>query len=85
MDLDNYLASCLHKKNMRTYHTKEVSGNDKHAQKSTEDNPFWFCEAISHCLNFSIESKLALFATKMKLAASDAEERRKAAMANVRG
>jgi len=67
------------------YHAKEVSGNAKHAQKSTEDNACWLCDAISHCLNFSILSKHSPFAMKMQLAASDAEESTKAKIENVRG
>ena len=70
---------------MRAYHAKEVSGNAKHAQKSTEDHACWFRDAISHCLNFLTLSKLASFAMKMQLAASDAEERTTAKIANVRG
>jgi len=45
---------------------------------------FGFCEAISHCLNFVTQSRLALFAMKTQLAASDAEERTKPKIANVR-
>ena len=70
---------------MRTYHAREVSGKAKHAQKSTEDNSFWCCEAISHCLNFSTRSNLSLFAMKTQLAASDTEEMIKARMENVHG
>jgi len=63
----------------------DVIGNAKHAQKSTEDNACWFRDAISHCLNFWTLSKFASFAMKMQLAASDAEERTKAKIENVRG
>jgi len=45
---------------------------------------FGFCEAISHCLNFVTQSRLALFAMKTQLVASDAEERTKPKIANVR-
>jgi len=45
---------------------------------------FGFCEAISHCLNFVMQSRLALFAMKTQLAASDAEEWTKPKIANVR-
>ena len=69
---------------MRTYHAKEVSGNVKHTQRSTDDGVCWSCEAISHCLNFSTLSKLASFAMKIQLAASDAEENIKARIENVR-
>jgi len=61
-----------------------VRGNAKHAQKSMEDSMFGFCEAISHCLNIVKQSRLALFAMKTQLAASDAEERTTAKIANVR-
>ena len=85
IDLDTLLASYSHRKNVRTYHAKEVSGNARHAQKSTEANVFLFCEAISHCLNFATQSKPALFAMKTQPTASDAEESKKAEMVNVRG
>jgi len=85
IDLDTLLASYSHRKNVRTYHAKEVSGNARHAQKSTEANVFSFCEAISHCLNFATQSKPALFAMKTQPTASDAEESKKAEMVNVRG
>ena len=50
-----------------------------------EDNVFGFCEAISHCLNFTMQSKLALLAIKTQLAPSDVEERTQARIENVRG
>jgi len=81
----NILTADVHEENTRTYHAKEVSGNAKHAQKSTDDNFFGSCEAVSHFLNFSTQSKPFLCATKMQPAASDPEERIKARMANVRG
>ena len=80
-----FSASGPHNRYTRTYHTKEVSGNAKHAQRSMEDNVLGFCEATSQFLNFSTESKLPLFAMKMQLAASDPEERTQDDVANIRG
>jgi len=68
----------------RMYHAKEVSGNAKHVQNSTADSVFGFCEATFHSLDLSLRSKLSPFATKMQLAARDAEERIQAKIANVR-
>ena len=63
---------------MTTLHTKEVSGNAKHAQMSTEDGAPGFREAISHCLNFPTQSKLHSLAMNMQLAMSEAKESTKA-------
>jgi len=68
----------------RTYHAKDVSGSAKHVQKSTEDIVFGFCEADSHILKVSTQSKFAQLAMKTQLAASEAEERKEASMTNVR-
>lgn len=68
-----------------TYHTKDVNGKARHSQRTMEEDEFGFCEAITHFLNISTQSKLSPFTIKTQLAASDAEERTKAMMANVRG
>jgi len=70
---------------MKTHHVKEVSGNAKHAQISTEDGVLGFREAISHCLNLPTLSKFDALTAKMQLATSEAEARTKAKMVNVRG
>ena len=68
----------------RTYHAKDVSGSAKHVQKPTEDIVFGLCEAASHILKVSTQSKFSQLAMKTQLAASEAEERKKARMINVR-
>jgi len=70
---------------MKTHHAKEVSGNAKHAQISTEDGVLEFWEAISHCLNLPTQSKFDALATNVQLATSEAKERTKVKMANMRG
>jgi len=50
----------------------------------TEEGVFGFCEAISHFLYFSVQSKASPFARKKKLAASEEKERTKVKTANVR-
>jgi len=68
-----------------TYHAREVSGDAKHIQKSTEDIVFnGFCEATSHFLNVSTQSRFAPFEMKTQLAVSEEEERNDAKMTNVR-
>jgi len=78
-----FQSACLEKYE-RAYHAKEVSGNAKHIQKSTEGAVFGFCEATIHCLNFSTQSKLAPFAMKIQLVEREAEEIKQAKMTNVR-
>jgi len=79
------LVAGMRKENTRTHHSKEVSGNAKHAQISTAHNVFGFREAISHRLNLLTLSKFDALAMKIQLATSEAEARAKVKMANMRG
>ena len=71
--------------NIKTHHAKEVSGNAKHAQKSTEEGVAGFWEAVSHFLNLPTQSKFDALAMNMPLAMSEAEEKMNVRYADVRG
>jgi len=66
-------------------HAKNVRGNTKHSQVSTEEGAAGLWEAISHCPDLSSQSKFDTLAMNMQLAMSDAKERTRAKTKEVRG